>query len=228
MTLLQEIENFQKEMIPQIPENVMDIILKASAELIAQNLEARALKKGDALPSFELTDALGEKRSSDQLLKSGPMVISFYRGGWCPYCHLELRALQKVLPEIKANNATLLAIFPELPNNSLTTQEQYELEFPVLSDLDNLVAKKFSLVFELDNKLVPLFKENFNLDLVAINGTEKVELPIPATYVVDGEGVIQFAFVQSDYTQRAEPERILEVLRAVGLTLPWLHNRREN
>ena len=213
MTLLQEIENFQKEMIPQIPENVMDIILKASAELIAQNLEARALKKGDALPSFELTDALGEKRSSDQLLKSGPMVISFYRGGWYPYCHLKLRALQKVLPEIKANNATLLAIFPELPNNSLTTQEQYELEFPVLSDLDNLVAKKFSLVFELDNKLVPLFKENFNWDLVAINGTEKEELPIPATYVVDREGVIQFAFVQSDYTQRAEPERILEVLR---------------
>ena len=228
MTLLQEIENFQKEMIPQIPENVMDIILKASAELIAQNLEARALKKGEILPSFELTDALGEKRSSDQLLKSGHMVISFYRGGWCPYCHLELRALQKVLPEIKANNATLLAISPELPNNSLTTQEQYELEFPVLSDLDNLVAKKFGLVFELDNKLVPLFKENFNLDLVAINGTEKVELPIPATYVVDGEGVIQFAFVQSDDTQRAEPERILEVLRAVGLALPWLHNRREN
>ena len=228
MALLQEIENFQKEMIPQIPENVMDIILKASAKLIAQNLEARALKKGDALPSFELTDALGEKRSSDQLLKSGHMVISFYRGGWCPYCHLELRALQKVLPEIKANNATLLAISPELPNHSLTTHEKNELKFPVLSDPDNLVAKKFGLVFDLDNKLVPLFKENFNLDLVAINGTEKVELPIPATYVVDGEGVIQFAFVQSDYTQRAEPERILEVLRAVGLTLPWLHNRREN
>ena len=213
MTLLQEIKNLQKEMIPKSPENVRDMILKTSAELIERNLEARALKKGEILPSFELTDPLGEKRSSDQLLKSGPMVISFYRGGWCPYCHLELRALQKVLPEIKANNATLLAIFPELPNNSLTTQEQYELEFPVLSDLDNLVAKKFSLVFELDNKLVPLFKENFNWDLAAINGTEKVELPIPATYVVDREGVIQFAFVQSDYTQRAEPERILEVLR---------------
>ena len=79
MTLLQEIENFQKEMIPQIPENVMDIILKASAKLIAQNLEARALKKGEILPSFELTDPLVEKRSSDQLLKSGPMVISFYQ-----------------------------------------------------------------------------------------------------------------------------------------------------
>ena len=139
-------------MIPKSPENVWDMILKTSAELIERNLEARALKKGEILPSFELTDALGEKRSSDQLLKSGPMVISFYRGGWCLYCHLELRTLQKVLPEIKANNATLLAISPELPNNSLTTQEQYELEFLVLSDLDNLVAKKFGLVFELGDR----------------------------------------------------------------------------
>jgi len=216
MTLLQDIKNFQKEMIPKIPENVLDMILKTSAELIEQNLEARALKKGDTLPSFELADALGQKRSSDQLLKSGPMVISFYRGGWCPYCHLELRALQKALPEIKANNTTLLAISPELPNHSLTTQEKNELKFPVLSDPDNQVAKKFGLVFELDNKLVPLFKENFNWDLVAINGTQKVELPIPATYVVDREGIIQFAFVQSDYTQRAEPERILEILRKIN------------
>ena len=216
MTLLQDIKNFQKEMIPKIPENVLDMILKTSAELIEQNLEARALKKGDTLPSFELADALGQKRSSDQLLKSGPMVISFYRGGWCPYCHLELRALQKALPEIKANNTTLLAISPELPNHSLTTQEKNELKFPVLSDPDNQVAKKFGLVFELDNKLVPLFKKNFNWDLVAINGTQKVELPIPATYVVDREGIIQFAFVQSDYTQRAEPERILEILRKIN------------
>ena len=216
MTLLQDIKNFQKEMIPKIPENVLDMILKTSAELIEQNLEARALKKGDTLPSFELADALGQKRSSDQLLKSGPMVISFYRGGWCPYCHLELRALQKALPEIKANNTTLLAISPELPNHSLTTQEKNELKFPVLSDPDNQVAKKFGLVFELDNKLVPLFKENFNWDLVAINGTQKVELPIPATYVVNREGIIQFAFVQSDYTQRAEPERILEILRKIN------------
>ena len=216
MTLLQDIKNFQKEMIPKIPENVLDMILKTSAELIEQNLETRALKKGDTLPSFELADALGQKRSSDQLLKSGPMVISFYRGGWCPYCHLELRALQKALPEIKANNTTLLAISPELPNHSLTTQEKNELKFPVLSDPDNQVAKKFGLVFELDNKLVPLFKENFNWDLVAINGTQKVELPIPATYVVDREGIIQFAFVQSDYTQRAEPERILEILRKIN------------
>ena len=216
MSLKHEIQDFQKEMIPKIPENVLDTIIKTSTELGERNLEANALKIGDSVPSFELTDALGEKRSSDQLLKNGPLVISFYRGGWCPYCHLELRALQKVLPEIKISNATLLAISPELPDYSLTTREKYELEFPVLSDPNNQVAKKFGLVFEAAKELIPLFKENFNWDLVAINGTETVELPIPATYVVDRKGIIQYAFVDADYTRRAEPEKILEVLREFG------------
>lgn len=213
MTLKQEIQDFQKEMIPKIPGDVLDVIMKTSAELIARNIEEQALKKGERLPPFSLTDALGEMRSSEELLKRGSLVLSFYRGGWCPYCNLELRALQKVLPEIKNHNATLLAISPELPDYSLTTREKYELEFPVLSDPDNQVAKKFGLVFEPAKELIPLFKENFDWDLVTINGRETVELPIPATYVVDREGIVQFTFVNSDYTQRAEPEKILEVLK---------------
>jgi peroxiredoxin len=213
MTLKQEIQDFQKEMIPKIPGDVLDVIMKTSAELIARNIEGQALKKGERLPPFSLTDALGEMRSSEELLKRGSLVISFYRGGWCPYCHLELRALQKVLPEIKSHNANLLAISPELPDYSLTTREKNELEFSVLSDPNNQVAKKFGLVFEAAKELIPLFKENFDWDLVTINGTETVELPIPATYVVDKEGIVQFTFVNSDYTQRAEPEKILEVLK---------------
>ena len=213
MTLLQDIENFQKEFFPNIPEDALQVMKRTSAELLAKKLEDKAVKAGDAIPAFTLTDATGKQVSSDQILNGGPTVISFYRGGWCPFCNLELQALQKVLPEIKANNATLLAISPELPNNSLTTQEKYELEFPVLSDPDNRVAKKFGLVFELGRELVSLYKENFDVDLVAINGMEKVELPIPATYVVDREGVIQYAFVDADYTKRAEPDEILKVLK---------------
>jgi len=215
MTLFQAIEDFQKEIIPKIPKDVLQTLQRTSAELLAKRPEDKALKLGDAVPAFVLPDATGKEVSSEHILKDGPMVISFYRGGWCPYCHLELRALQKVLPEIKANNATLLAISPELPDHPLTTQGKYELEFLVLSDRDNLVAKKFGLVFELAKELIPLFKENFDWDLVAINGTKKVELPFPATYVVDREGVIQYAFVDADYTRRAEPEKILEVLRGL-------------
>lgn len=216
MNLKQDIEGFQKEMIPKIPADVFDTILKTSGELIAQKLEEKSLTEGDVIPSFTLTDALGDVRSSDQLLREGPLVISFYRGGWCPYCNLELRALQKVLPEIKANQATLLAISPELPDHTLITQETNELGFPVLSDPGNQVAKKFKLVFEPAKELLPLFKNTFDWDLAKINGTEKVELPFPATYVVGRDGVIQFAFVQSDYTQRAEPEKVLEVLREMN------------
>jgi peroxiredoxin len=216
MTLRQEIADFQKEMIPRIPQEVLSTIIKTSAELLEKNLEAQALKVGDLIPSFMLTDASGTVMSSDLLLQEGPLVISFYRGGWCPYCNLELRALQKVLPEIKANNATLLAISPESPDHTLSTGEVNELEFPVLSDPGNQVAKKMGLAFAPAKELLPLFKNNFDWDLVAINGTEKVELPFPATYVVDREGVIRFAFVQSDYTQRAEPQSILEVLRGMN------------
>ncbi len=203
----------QEELVPKIPKHVMDMILETSAKMMEQNLATRAIKKGETLPSFELTDASGKRVSSEKLLLNGPLVISFYRGGWCPYCNVELRALQKVLPEIKANSATLLAISPELPDHSLSTQKKNELEFSVLSDPGNQVAKKFGLVFELDTRLAPLFKESFGWDLEAINGVEKVELPIPATYVVDPKGVIQYAFVETDYTLRAEPEKILAILR---------------
>jgi peroxiredoxin len=213
MTLLQAIENFQKEMIPNIPKDVLQTLQRTSAKLMAKGLEDNALEQGDTIPAFSLPDATGTQISSDQILKDGPMVISFYRGGWCPYCNLELKALQDVLPEIKTLKAELIAISPELPDHSLSTKEKHALEFPVLSDHNNQVAKNFGLVFELDKELVPIFKDKFNWDLIAINGTENVELPFPATYVVDKAGVIQYAFVNSDYTQRAEPDKILEVLR---------------
>jgi peroxiredoxin len=216
MTLLQDIENFKKEVLPTIPKDALETITKTSTELIEQNLESKALSHEDVIPSFMLPDAKGNDVSSEEFLKKGPVVISFYRGGWCPYCNLELKALQSKLPEIKALGAELIAISPELPDYSLTTQEKNALAFPVLSDKDNEVARKFGLVFDLDKELIPLFQKVFDWDLVAINGSEKVELPIPATYVVSRDGVIQFAFVNSDYTQRAEPDKILEVLRRIS------------
>ena len=120
------------------------------------------------------------------------------------------------MPEIKALGAELIAISPELPDYSLTTQKKNVLAFPVLSDKSNEVARKFGLVFDLDKELVPLFQNTFDWNLVAINGSEKVELPIPATYVVRRDGVIRFAFLNSDYNQRAEPDKIIEVLRRIS------------
>lgn len=120
------------------------------------------------------------------------------------------------LPEIEQLNGTLIAISPELPDNSLSTTEKNELTFPVLSDLGNLAARKFGLVFELAEDVAELTKNHFGIDLSRINGTEKFELPMPATYVVGKDGVIEFAFVSADYTQRAEPKEIVSALKRLA------------
>ena len=140
------------------------------------------------------------------------MVINFYRGGWCPYCNVELREFQKVLPEIKELGATLIAISPELPDNSLSTKEKNELDFEVLSDQGNKVAKDFGLVFEMADELKKVY-DKFGLDIPKFNGDDSWEIPMPATYVIDSDGTVKFSFVDADYTVRAEPSDVIEALK---------------
>ena len=125
---------------------------------------------------------------------------------------MELHSLQKHLQEIQRHKGTLVAISPELPDNSLTTSEKSKLAFPVLSDKNNSVAKAFGLVFELPDEVRKLYLDTFKVDLSVINGTEQQTLPIPATYVVDRDSVVRYAFVNADYTQRAEPSKIIDIL----------------
>ena len=156
MNLEKIIERFRKETLPQMDTNVIDTLAKGIEDLKIRKIENDALKVGDKMPSFILPDANGKEISSDELLDNGTLIISFYRGGWCPYCNLELRALQNLLPEFEKYNANLVAISPEKPDNSLSTQEKNELKFPVLSDINNLVAKSMGLVFEVPKEVVDL------------------------------------------------------------------------
>jgi len=213
MSLMQEIENYQKETFPKISKETVATLLQATDELVKSGIAKKALKKGDHIPPFELKDAHGNVLSSDELLKKGPLVISFYRGGWCSFCTLELRSLQQHWGEIKAHGGTLVAISPELPDHSRKTVETNHLEFYVLSDTDNRVAKSFGLVYELMKELANLYRLAFSLDLKKINGTDKFELPIPATYVVNRRGVIRHAFIDADYQKRMEPSEIIETLK---------------
>ncbi|NOR55016.1 MAG: redoxin domain-containing protein, partial [Sulfurovum sp.] len=146
------------------------------------------------------------------LLKDGPLVINFYRGGWCPYCNLELQAFQDVLPQIKELGAQLVAISPNLPDKSLSSIEKHALSFQVLSDVQNKVSRQFGLVYTLDEKLQPLYKQ-MGIDLPEFNGDESYELPLPATYVVDSKGMIKLAFAPADYTKRLDPNKVIEVLK---------------
>jgi len=216
MTLTKELKDLKKQAAIDAPAEVTEAFQNAIQDWIATGIDKGALKIGDRIPSFQLSDATGKTGSSDELLKQGPIVISFYRGGWCPWCSLELRALQKHLHEFKKHHGTLVAISPELPDSSLATIEKNELTFPVLSDRDLQVARQFGLVFQLPETIEDMTKNVFGLDLTKINGTEKYELPIPATYVVDTDHIIRYAFVDADFMKRAEPEKIVEVLKKLN------------
>jgi peroxiredoxin len=211
MTLQANLKAITEGVRQQAPAEVFAAIEAANAKLEISGIAGRALKAGDRIPDFDLPDATGKVVRSADLLAAGPLVISFYRGSWCPYCSLELKTLQQNLSEFRARGATLVAISPQTPDESLTTKQKNELAFPVLSDAGSKVARKFGLVFTLDETLKPIFKA-FGIDLLAHNGVDTWELPIPATYVVAKSGKIVSACVDVDYRNRAEPAEILKWL----------------
>ncbi|MFM0624752.1 peroxiredoxin-like family protein [Paraburkholderia xenovorans] len=194
------------------PPEIHPIMERATAELVASGQAERALKAGDAAPEFILNDPDGKPVSSTELLKRGALVISFYRGVWCPYCNLELTALEEALPSFKAEGANLVAISPQNAVNSRKSVRTNKLSFPILSDTHNDVAAAFGIRFALPDYLVELYK-NLKNDLPAFNGDNSWTLPMPARYVIGQDGTILYAEVNPDYTHRPEPQDMLPVLR---------------
>ncbi|TLD68847.1 AhpC/TSA family protein [Phragmitibacter flavus] len=172
-----------------------------------------AIQVGDQAPDFSLKNPQGEVVQLSTLLKDGPVVLVWYRGGWCPACNLTLAALQKALPDIQATGAQLVALTPELPDKSLTTIEKRALQFPVLTDLNHEVAKRYKVAFNLTPEVAARYKAQFNL--AEYNGTEAGDtiLPLAATYIIDPSGVVQYAFLDADYRKRAEPSEIVTFLQ---------------
>jgi len=199
-----------------IPADRLAIMDHATNELVRSGARSESLMEGDQIEDFILMDAHGSPVRLQQLLSEGPVVVVFYRGGWCPYCNIELRGLQRVLPQIRKLGASLVAISPQLPDNSLSTEENNSLEFPVLSDVGNTVARRFGIVFTLPDDLLETY-EVFQHGLRKLNGEDGArELPIPATFVLDRNGVIQLAYVDEDYTRRLDPELILDKLQELA------------
>ncbi len=170
-----------------------------------------ALNVGDKALDFSLKNQLNQTVSLYDQLKDGPVVLTWYRGGWCPYCNITLHYLQDKLPEIKTAGATLLALTPELPDNSLNTSEKNNLEFSVLSDVGNVIGKNYGVVFELTTEVATIYNNGFGLN--EKNGDASNQLPLAATYVIDTNGIIQYAFLDADYTKRAEVSEIVTALK---------------
>ena len=197
------------------PAWVHEPLHRATDELIASGAAERALKAGDRAPEFTLKDANGREVASRELVAKGPLVATFYRGVWCPYCNMDLQALQEALPAITERGAQLIAISPQLQHNSLKSQRENKVTFPILFDPGNEVAARFGLRFKLPDYLIELYRDTFKNDLSRTNGDSSWTLPMPARYVIGTDGVIAYAEVSPDYTRRPDPEELLPALSAL-------------
>ncbi len=214
MGLQQQLDEQKKTTINKASAETIQTMGQATSDLKASGIENRALGRGDQAPDFCLPNALGNEVSLANLLSHGPVVLSIYRGGWCPYCNLEIRALKAVLPDIEALGANLIAIAPEVPEKINEMGDRHTPGFEILSDVGNLVSRQFGLVFSLPETIRTIYA-GFGIDLPAYNGDASFELPLPATYVIRTDGQIAYGFVDADYTKRMEPAEIIQTLKSL-------------
>ncbi len=212
MNLEAALNAFQAEFLETFPTEKAAIMQRAT-DILTRKFKAKSLLQiGDMAPDFMLSNPIGVPvRLSDRLSQT-PVILTFYRGGWCPYCNLELRAYQQVLPQIQAAGATLIAVSPQTPDASLSTAEKNNLSFEVLSDIGSTVADAYSIAFELPDELKALYTE-LGHPLPDHNGTNDWQLPVPATFVIDQQRRVLLAHIDGDYRNRLEPT---EAIRAIA------------
>jgi len=199
-------------LVDQLGAEVLGVLDRDAAAMGAQPPYPGALAVGAAAPGFALPDARGGQVSLAGLLTDGPVVLVFYRGAWCPYCNLQLSVYQGALADIRDAGATLVAVSPQTPDQSLTLAEQHALEYPVLSDAGNVVAAQYGLVYTVAEPVTETLGE-LGVNLSDYNGDESNTLPAATTFVIGQDGLIRFAAVSGDYRWRVGPEEVLAALR---------------
>lgn len=213
MSLQSELNQFKASWLERVGSETARLVDDDNAAL--QSVADRALKAGASFPAMTLVNQTGGATDLAKLMSEAPLVVTFYRGGWCPYCNLELRAYQKALPEIAALGGRLVAISPETPDNTLSTAEKNALAFDVLSDAKGRLADALGIRFELSPAIRALYQK-FGHDLPVRNADDKWSLPMPASYVVAKGGRIVLANVDPDYRKRLDPVMAIEALAKLG------------
>jgi len=213
--LQKELDTLLTRFLAEVPEEVAGTVRQATREIAESGVAEQCLQAGMIAPDFTLPDQHGKSVSLAALLAEGPVVVSFYRGGWCPFCGLELDCLQSYLNDIHRLGAQLLAVSPQSAAQTRSTAETHGLIFPVLSDAANKVARQYGLVYALPQMLRPIYL-SFGIDLPLHNDDGSYDLPVPATYVIDTDGVIRLAYANADYSKRLDPARILDSLQSMA------------
>src|SRR6201998_2179833 len=211
-TLSEQLADYRAGWRARVPADRKASTDQPVAHLAASGIARSAKQVGDRAPDIRLRDQHGEIFDVATLLAKGPVVVTFYRGGWCPFCNLELKAYQAVLPRIAAAGAGLVAISPEKPGDTVSTAEKNALSFPVLSDVGHVVGKAFGVVYAFTDDVRQVY-DGVKLDIPATSGrAEDWSLLLSATYVSGTDGVILFADTRVDYRERTDPLDVLRVL----------------
>jgi peroxiredoxin len=211
VSLRNQLDSLTAKLRAMVPADRLAVVDHAAEGLVQSGLADRVLKAGDQAPVFKLPDGDGMLWRAEDLLRSGPLVIVFYRGRWCAYCNAQLSALQEIHSQVAATGASLVGISPQTQRHSYMTRDMHNLRFPVLSDAGNQVARKFGLVYRLSPEMQTMY-ESIMTKLPGYNGDQSWELPLAATYVVQPGGKISYARIDADWRKRPEPEELLQVV----------------
>lgn len=210
-TLTKQIEHLNQELSSQLPQEILETFRKSIEDLKTRKIEENSIQIGNQMPEFSLPNALGKIINSEDILKDGKMILVFYRGSWCPYCNLELKFLQDHLSRIKDKGAALVAVSPQSPDHSLNMAEKNNIEFEVLTDVDNNLAKKLGITFQLQDFVIPHYK-SLGINLFDFNKNNDNVLPVPAVFIVDENRMVTYKFLDVNYMNRVDMEELIQAL----------------
>ena len=215
MSYAEQYQKIVQQFMSNLPEDTATTVGKNFEYILSSDFGDKALSEGDKAEDFTLPNAKGEATQLSKLLEQGPIVLNFYRGGWCPFCNLEFKSLHDILPQIKELGANLVGISPELPDNSLDTIEKHQLQFEVLTDVGNNISRQYGIIMDVPEFMRPVYLE-WGIDLPTTNGDDTWELPIPATYIIGSDGNIISSYINKNYTERMEPSDIIKTLETLN------------
>ena len=213
-SLKEDFAALQKDLATSTAEKANKLLKQARQQLVDGTKVGPLITVGDKFPHFSLPNVVGNAVNSEDLLAQGPVVVCFFRGGWCPYCNLELHAYQAILDDIRILGADFVAISPQLPDEGLNMVAKANLTFEVLSDTGNSLAEHLGLVYEVNAKVADLYR-SMGYDLERINGNVRWTLPVPATFVIGTNSTVVQAYFNPDYTLRMEPSEVIATLKTL-------------
>lgn len=206
-----QIEELNENLAKQLPREVLEVFGKSIQDLKTKNIEENSIATGETFPDFSLPNTNNEIVKLKELLQNGKVIVAFFRGSWCPYCNLELKALQDSLKQITDRKATLVAISPQTPDYNEELKGNHILDFELLTDKDNALAKQLGISFGLQDYVVPTYG-SLGIELSEYNENDNNELPVPAVFVIDTNGSITYKFVDTNYMNRINIKELIEQL----------------